>query len=935
MKMVISLYLGLLMIWNRIKRSEPGKDWVLDLLTQRSESELLVFISSAMDTEMNSARQLAVKAINEFFGRPWAFEFTPASSEAANDTYLRKVEEADFVVWLVGSRTTQAVINEVHRCLGCKRRLLVFKLPASARDERTQVLLEEAGKVVKWKDVVDPLLLGSEIVSALSDEMIRSLRDPLGEARNRELARVLDRSIADCTESFSRLTMCEEVATELARDMNVGRVLDDLASGLYVLEGGQGSGKTLACHRFFQQAVERTLKDSSQPFPIFIHAADIGRDLWDTIDSRCQGYMDQGVQSVLAIVDAVDEQGFGRAQMLFQQMESYARGNPNATLVATTRSIPGLVHNGIGVPMPTLSERQVVELVAKVSGARSEAVQFWSWGESLRESSQFPLFAVMIGVWLRDNSETHGLSRHKLVEYLAQSSLAEGCGNSEETDMMLQILATKTITHGARVRPHEVTPRVAKQRQLVDSRLVRETNSAIDFDLPIFREWYASRAILEGTTSVEELDLDSDRWAVPLSIAAHSDNLPVAKAVMNHLASVNPSMAAEVLRGGEQARYWGGVDPTLPETAVGVGEEIRQAMGVWAEGLGPLFGVIGPVGPGGQVETLGVRLSGKWLGTSWYSGHDQLGAVVEFTDDYHPFRYDTDFELSKDWPKPVVANVPQTELWSWVVTKGYLVEELGEVLERQRLSYEAPDAVDELVWEFAQGIGRNIGQYQGPIEIGDVLERIHRLPVDPRTTFATGSNVYPWNEIEIVRDRLSGLLEGGQVTVSDPWPTGDLANSAGGAWSSYTDQRLVERTRDVYMAAMRIYQCMVERWFASFTDRLRLYQLMPVRLVGQLYRLDRGGTRFAWLSWYPVILPVGESSEVVFEAVAEQTGSPIPDDYVEEQGEAFGRMRQGDPERLVVFHTSSLLREWGSRPATSLGYQWLADELKGLGWVYR
>ena len=495
MKMVISLYLGLLMIWNRIKRSEPGKDWVLDLLTQRSESELLVFISSAMDTEMNSARQLAVKAINEFFGRPWAFEFTPASSEAANDTYLRKVEEADFVVWLVGSRTTQAVINEVHRCLGCKRRLLVFKLPASARDERTQVLLEEAGKVVKWKDVVDPLLLGSEIVSALSDEMIRSLRDPLGEARNRELARVLDRSIADCTESFSRLTMCEEVATELARDMNVGRVLDDLASGLYVLEGGQGSGKTLACHRFFQQAVERTLKDSSQPFPIFIHAADIGRDLWDTIDSRCQGYMDQGVQSVLAIVDAVDEQGFGRAQMLFQQMESYARGNPNATLVATTRSIPGLVHNGIGVPMPTLSERQVVELVAKVSGARSEAVQFWSWGESLRESSQFPLFAVMIGVWLRDNSETHGLSRHKLVEYLAQSSLAEGCGNSEETDMLLQILATKTITHGARVRPHEVTPRVAKQRQLVDSRLVRETNSAIDFDLPIFREWYASRKL--------------------------------------------------------------------------------------------------------------------------------------------------------------------------------------------------------------------------------------------------------------------------------------------------------------------------------------------------------------------------------------------------------------------------------------------------------
>ena len=70
----------------------------------RSENDLLVFISSRMNHEMGPARIIAVDAIKRVeCVRPWAFEFTPASSESADDAYLRKVREADFVVWLVGS----------------------------------------------------------------------------------------------------------------------------------------------------------------------------------------------------------------------------------------------------------------------------------------------------------------------------------------------------------------------------------------------------------------------------------------------------------------------------------------------------------------------------------------------------------------------------------------------------------------------------------------------------------------------------------------------------------------------------------------------------------------------------------------------------------------------------------------------------------------
>ena len=77
----------------------------------RSETSLLVFISSVMRPELEPARNLAREAFLELeFTRPWAFEFTPASSEPPDESYLRKVQESDFVVWLIGDTTTQPVV---------------------------------------------------------------------------------------------------------------------------------------------------------------------------------------------------------------------------------------------------------------------------------------------------------------------------------------------------------------------------------------------------------------------------------------------------------------------------------------------------------------------------------------------------------------------------------------------------------------------------------------------------------------------------------------------------------------------------------------------------------------------------------------------------------------------------------------------------------
>ena len=154
----------------------------------RSENDLLAFISSRMNDEMEPARIIAVEAIKKVeFGRPWAFEFTPASAETAGDTYLRKVREADIVVWLVGSETTQPVLDEINEAVTYASKLLVFKLPAEQRDFRTHKLLDLIGKYVKWSEVDSIENLSESIRKAVADTVIQAFRNPSAPARRQKL----------------------------------------------------------------------------------------------------------------------------------------------------------------------------------------------------------------------------------------------------------------------------------------------------------------------------------------------------------------------------------------------------------------------------------------------------------------------------------------------------------------------------------------------------------------------------------------------------------------------------------------------------------------------------------------------------------------------------------------------------------------------------
>ena len=292
----------------------------LDELMYRSESNLLIFISSVMTDELNWAREEVVRTLETFhFAEPWAFEFTPASSEAPDDAYLRKVRDADFMVCLVGSRTTQPVVREVNARMAAGRRLLVFQLPAGNRDAVTRQLLRTVSEYCKWQSVDSNASLAQALTASISDEVVRALRDPAAPVRQKTLRKWRDLSIAKCKQSWIALGVPAELATELANNRSIGHVLTAPAPGFQLVTGPVGSGKSLAASRLFQEAIDIALADASQPFPLFVAARDMAGPLEEYIETRAAGLVQPRDQSTVIILDGLDERGVLEGNELLTQ----------------------------------------------------------------------------------------------------------------------------------------------------------------------------------------------------------------------------------------------------------------------------------------------------------------------------------------------------------------------------------------------------------------------------------------------------------------------------------------------------------------------------------------------------------------------------------------------------------------------------------------
>ena len=902
-------------------------------MASRSETDLLVFISSRQSIELEQARRDAESAVDGFPNcRVWAFESMPASSEPPHEYYLRAVSNADFVIWLVGQETPPAVVDEIQTCISVEGRLLAFMLPTETRDEQTRQLVEtiKESAYATWRNVDAPTDLKDEIQSALSDGINRLVRSPEPPGRKHRLKELHRESLARCRQSLTILGVADDVAHEIALDPSVGYELMVPTGGHQLVIGDQGVGKTLAVERLFQNAICDALGDSSKPFPIFVRARDLSGPLRDYVESVTRGYSFPTVQGALVVIDGLDEVGTANANRLLGEIVPYVEANPNVTAMVATRPLPGLAFSGKRIDVPVLDEQGVLQLTSKVAGRPVELRELRSWVPSLQDAAKYPLFAIMIGAELRKDSHIAGMNASQLVDRIVQSALHRAGDNQDEMDGLLQDLAVKAVSGGGGIASSDIHPKRLVRSRLVDSRLVREEFGKIDFALPILREWFAARALVEKRVSLVDIQPIADQWIFPIAIAINSENEDLGQHLIAGLAKSDPGLAGQVQE--EVGSSWFATDTEreLPtETDLEIGQEIRRAMEDWANGLGALMPVIGPVTHDGSVSTLGIETNSRMVYTAWYGGMEQLKPVVELPKHSDPFSGQYDPE----WSQWSGRTISPTREWPWAITKDMLVHSLSEHIGSRRFALQSTDAIRELTFDFARSVTARGFATPERVEVSEVLRYIDG-DAAKWVSLRVGDSLYLAEDIQLIRRYLVKCQADGEEFILEPWPGPNKARPMGrsswGWYETFTEQQLLERTRAIYAAALRIYTSIVDNWFPVFSNRLRLKCVLPVRLEGRLFipNPPSRGREWPFLTSWHRPLSKQEESHVAFELAGRDPGNE------ESTRLAIESARQESLGDVGEFwYSTGLLHVSGSRPATELAHRWLIDELRDIGWT--
>ena len=136
---------------------------------------------------------------------------------------------------------------------------------------------------------------------------------------------------------------------------------------------------------------------------------------------------------------------------LLSQVQYYVDAYPKSRVLVTCRTLPGLRLPERRTPVSPLSEDDSARLISRIAGRTVALPELYSWSDSVRAAARRPLFAVMIGVELRQ-AATLGLHRPvELLDRLARQVVESAPDGGAKLDSLLQNLAARAISTGTRV----------------------------------------------------------------------------------------------------------------------------------------------------------------------------------------------------------------------------------------------------------------------------------------------------------------------------------------------------------------------------------------------------------------------------------------------------------------------------------------------------
>jgi hypothetical protein len=788
-----------------------------------------------------------------------------------------------------------------------------FEKVATQLEDEMSIRLDELNREVR-----EQAAQTREHVSGEADRIIGAIQE--GRPARAEVLAEQGRFIKEKTVGTLQVLGVAESAARSVADKVLSRQLpveitDTSPGTVLLLRGPLGAGKTTIAEALLLRAIELAQDDPDAPIPVFLNASTIAMELKDRIVAQCSELGDPARQGVMAVLDGLDQADPRRAPELLAESMAIARTWPSTRVVITGRSDPLGTHGVPSYDIPELPKNEWVSLVREVAGRRTPTFQS-TYPESVGEAFARPLFAILLGIWMREPAYDRPPTVAALARHLIERSLSRAGVDRPDLSACLRLLARRVIESGGRAAHLEQVPNGPVLRQaLLDTGIVSiDQRSRVGFTLAIFTEWFAGQALLQDPNTLADADVNRImRWRYAIVAAVAAADHEQAGLILTPLVRTAPAIAGWVIHSAlhneRLVEQDGDGDPTEEWAKL-----IVNAMDSWRRAMGPLARVTTPSTEDGQPAAFGVRVIGSRLEYGWSR---YPGRIVEYPNGPGSGGY-------RYWSESGFTAAPGDSPFEWLFTWGSVRARLEEFLKYALLRPPTPALQGEYDWHVAQLVAgwSPSGHHCDAVPL-ESLQQFLDLVADYDGARIGNRTISPRQ----VRDLVERHRERGAEAVENPWPCSDL--NTGWIPSAWSPKRRLERLQQVCEAALEGYVVAVKRYFPSFQTQLGTYASMPVKLRGYLSVLsEERGVRTFRDTWYMEPRPRGEPNSVEWT----QVDAPPPSD---ELWEAFLRSREayrpGLPELLTVSGRVPGLE--GSRPAMNLLATLLWRDLHAWEWV--
>ncbi|NKY08908.1 NACHT domain-containing protein [Cellulomonas hominis] len=808
-------------------------------------------------------------------------------------------------------------------------RLVELTYPAitAALGDSDRTALSEAWAQQRSASVRDRLLQMAGTDAALSSEDLAIV------LRQRSAARRAVRLQAFDIDEAALAALLDEIAVPVVP-----------TSGVLVLLGDFGSGKSETAEAWHRGAVEMLTARRDAPIPVWLNASDaVGQTLEAAISAQVGPTWRHGRGASIAL-DGLDETDPATAQGLLEAARVLAKTYANIRILLTAR--PGILQSTEkeSAEAALLTEPEALKLIELAAGS-SRAT--WHWTPDMRATVTRPFFALAAGVMLGRDEAPRGEA--DLLRSLVEGALAKGTERSvvtsSETRSALESLAV-ALTRTGRDGLNFSDRQIARSSRLVTDAV----DGSVRFSLPIFQHWFAAQAILAGSVPAAEVVLDAvsfNRWRWATAVAALSaPDADVVDDLLGAWVAGNPGAAAWIIReafGGHRDWRREGDAHLDGRTS---GARLLRALRTWSDALGALAkGVLpapvvsGPVG-------LGVSVSGHRIDVAFSVSRPAADYVTEVPSGVHPLRP----AAAPDWRPWMSGAAPRGDAWPWTIVRSTIADATAEKLSLDPY-LGAPEGiwVQERRFDLARRLLNQGSLFHGALRADQVRQRaaevFESIGRDRRAQVSIrGSASFSGAELE---DLISWLGTTSAVQLVSHLPEEDILRPSGHwIWDFYSPQRLLEFEAEVYGRACEAYDEALAHSFARLGWSMPGSALAPFGAVMELqYRNTAEGDRLPGLTVFRVpmaLLPqlaptrVWSLRSTSGRAAIRQVADEEATDWTR-HASALETVRSWLAEQnleplggLGVVHTGTDdMSE--PRPASTVAGQWLWEDLERLG----